>query len=126
MKSEDVINDIIREFEYLETYGFKRSTSTVLEHRVATAFLGEDFNILLWFEYMAEDFDFSLIDVKDPSKHCQFWKLIERYSPDGFDYEDIKPRYGEPYKPKLHNLATKFEKIVPIILKKEKSELFAQ
>jgi hypothetical protein len=126
MNSQEVINDIIREFEYLKSFGFKPSTSTVLEHRVSTAFLGEDFNILLWFEYMVEDFDFSLIDVKDPSQHCQFWKLIERYSSDEFNYKEIKPRYGEPYKPKLHNLATKFEKVLPVILAKEKSELFAK
>jgi hypothetical protein len=125
MNSQEVIDDIKREFDYLPSYGFEPSGETVNPGWVSTGFLGIDYNISLFFEYMAENFDFVLIDVQNPANHRQFWRLIHKYSLEPFDYYAMKPAYlTESYKDQLHIMASKFKAVLPIILTKDKSELF--
>jgi hypothetical protein len=125
MNGREVIDEIKREFDYLESYGFKPSGETISVGLVSTGFFGKDYNISLLFEYIAENFDFVLIDVQNPANHRQFWKLIHKYSLEPFDYYEMKPTYiNESYKEQLHVMASKFKAVLPIILTKEKKELF--
>jgi len=52
MISQEVIDDIKREFDYLESYGFEPSGETITPGRVSAGFLGKDDNISLPFEYI--------------------------------------------------------------------------
>jgi hypothetical protein len=131
MNSREVIDDIRGEFDYLESYGFKPSGETITPGRVSIGFQGKDYNISLSFEYIAENFDFVLIDIQNPANYRQFWRLIHKYSLEPFDYYAMKPTYEdytdytyESYKDQLHVLASKFKAVLPIVLIKDKTELF--
>ena len=122
MNSSEVIKNLKLAFNFLSDFNFNLNGEENFPDNVSIGFKGNQYNILLHHEYMAENFDFVLIDNTDPAKHIQFWRLIERFSETKVPYSDIKPTMKE-YKPQLDRIASEFKKVLPVILSLDKNEV---
>ena len=111
---ETALEDIKKEFSYLEIYGFVSSGETLLPDRVSLGYKGNKYDILLAYEFIEENFDFNLIEARDPHVHRQFWKIIQDHDP-GFDYRNVKPQNIQ-YKKQLKYMAKRFENVLPLVL----------
>ncbi len=122
MNSNEVLKDLKLAFNFLKELNFKSSGEENFPDNVSIGFKGNQYNILLHYEYMAENFDFVMIDNTDPARHIQFWRLIERFSETKVLYSDIKPTMKE-YKPQLDRIASEIKKVLPVILSLDKNEV---
>lgn len=107
--------DIKKEFSFLKDFGFIISGEIIQPHKTSIGYTGSRFNILLSYEFMEENFDFSLISVNDTSKYRQLWKVISEINPD-FDYRLAKPGLSA-YKDQLAYLASSFRRVLPFVIK---------
>jgi hypothetical protein len=122
MKSNEVIEDLKLAFDFLIDFNFSLSGEVILPHYIALGYKSSEYDIQLCYEYMAENFDFVMIDNSDPSKHIQFWRLIERFSEVKVPYSEIKPTMKE-YKLQLDRIALEFKKVLPVILSLDKKDI---
>lgn len=85
---ETALEDIKNEFSYLENYGFVCSGETQKGDRVSRGYLGKKYNLVLAYEFIGENFDFSLIKKSDPSVYKPIWKIIQENDL-SFDHSQI-------------------------------------
>lgn len=111
---EDSLLEIKMAFAYLLDYNFTISGETNNEDRVSIGYKGGVYNILLSYEFLAENFDFVLIDAKNPYRSIQLWKILDKLDP-SFDYFKIKPNLTE-YKSQLVLMSEMFRRCLPILM----------
>lgn len=111
---ETALDAIEKQFEFLNNFGFIKSGHKKLPDRVSVGFKGSKYDILLNFEFIEENFDFSIIEKDNPNISKPIWKVIQDLDPN-FNYNLSKPNLSE-YKTALNYLSHKLKAVLPEVL----------